>query len=97
MSHLNIDAHLDWSSNRCGRLLNWQKHPDPFWHYGIGLSDTMIFDTGGLSPFERDDAKLVILSEAESLPPGQVIRRLSHASTISPHGTIICWAGIAST
>ncbi|MGB7440079.1 MAG: hypothetical protein WA919_03350 [Coleofasciculaceae cyanobacterium] len=34
-----------------GCLLNWQNPPDPFWHYGIGLSDTQIFDTGrGLCP-----------------------------------------------
>jgi hypothetical protein len=34
----------DWCSY--GRLFNWQNPPDPFWHYGIGLSDTHIFDPG---------------------------------------------------
>ena len=41
-----IDRMVNSSSERYGRLLNWQNPPDPFWHYGIGLSDTHIFDTG---------------------------------------------------
>ncbi|WP_199336753.1 hypothetical protein [Oscillatoria sp. FACHB-1407] len=49
-----IDRLTDPSSRRYGRLLNWQNPLDPFWHYGIGLSDTHIFDTGrGLRPFEK--------------------------------------------
>ena len=56
-----IDSLTDPSSNRYGRLLNWNNLPDPFWHYGIGLSDTHIFDTGqGLRPFERSKAKFVL-------------------------------------
>jgi hypothetical protein len=48
-------------SERYGRLLNWQNPSDPFWHYGIGLSDVHIFDTGrGLRPFERSEAKYVV-------------------------------------
>ena len=27
-------------------MLPWQNVLDPFWHYGIGLSDLYIFDTG---------------------------------------------------
>lgn len=79
MSHARIIDHLNWSSCRCGRLLNWQRHSDPFWHYGIGLSDTIIFDTGGLQPFERVNAKFVELSESEFISPKKVIRRLCHA------------------
>ena len=41
-----IDELTDPSSNRYGKLLNWQNPPDPFWHYGIGLSGIHIFDTG---------------------------------------------------
>ncbi|TBR58001.1 hypothetical protein BLD44_017710 [Mastigocladus laminosus UU774] len=41
-----IDRLTNPSSQRYGRLLNWQNPPDPFWHYGIGLSDMHIFDTG---------------------------------------------------
>jgi len=54
-----INSLVDPSSKRYGRLLNWQNQPDPFWHYGIGLSNTHIFDTGqGLRPFDRHEAKL---------------------------------------
>ena len=68
------------SSNRFGRLLNWQNLPDPFWHYGIGLSDTHIFDTGqGLRPFERGDAKLVVGIDDIAFEPKRTIERLKYA------------------
>ncbi len=71
---------LDPSSQRYGRLLNWQNPNDPFWHYGIGLSDTHIFDTGqGLCPFERKDAKFVIGIEDIAFEPEQTIDRLQQA------------------
>lgn len=61
-------------------LLNWRNPPDPFWHYGIGLSDSEIFDTGqGLSVFKREEAKLVIGIKDIAFSPDQVIRRLKHA------------------
>jgi hypothetical protein len=34
-----IDYLVNPSSSRHGKLLNWQNPFDPFWHYGIGLSD----------------------------------------------------------
>jgi len=47
----SIQQHLNPASQYYGRLLNWQ---DGFWHYGIGLSDTDIFDTGqGMQVFKR--------------------------------------------
>ena len=76
----SIEHLVDRSSARFGRLLNWQNPPDPFWHYGIGLSDTYIFDTGqGLCAFERKDAKFVIGVEDISFEPEQTIERLKHA------------------
>lgn len=75
-----IDRCLEPSSKRYGRLLNWQNPPDPFWHYGIGLSDTYIFDTGrGLKPFKRDDAKIVIGIDAIAFSPAVTIQRLKHS------------------
>lgn len=68
------------SSSRYGRLLNWQNPPDPFWHYGIGLSDTHIFDTGrGLCPFERKEAKFVVGIDCIAFEPEQTIERLKQA------------------
>jgi len=78
-----IERLIDPSSKRFGRLLNWQNPPDPFWHYGIGLSDICIFDTGqGLRAFERKDAKFVIGVEDIAFEPKQTIERLKHALRI---------------
>lgn len=75
-----IDRLGNPSSQRYGRLLNWQNPPDPFWHYGIGLSDVYIFDTGqGLRPFDKKDAKLVVGIDPIAFEPKQTIKRLKHA------------------
>lgn len=75
-----IDSLADPLSKRYGRLLNWQNSSDPFWHYGIGLSDTDIFDTGcGLSLFTRKEAKFVIGIDGIVFTPEQTIERLKHA------------------
>lgn len=75
-----IDLIVDKTSARCGILLNWQNPSDPFWHYGIGLSDTHIFDTGqGLRVFEKEDARFVLGIEHIASPPDQTIKRLRHA------------------
>ncbi|WP_204141296.1 hypothetical protein [Halomicronema sp. CCY15110] len=72
---------LDSTSQFYGKLLNWQG-ADSFWHYGIGLSDTHIFDTGrGWQPFERHyvDAKFVLGIDDITYPPDKTIKRLIHA------------------
>ncbi|MBD2462264.1 hypothetical protein H6G89_14545 [Oscillatoria sp. FACHB-1407] len=75
-----VDRFADSSSRRYGSLLNWQNPLDPFWHYGIGLSDTHIFDTGrGLRPFSKLDAKFVINVDHIVFEPKQTIERLKHA------------------
>ncbi|MFN7319282.1 hypothetical protein [Microcystis wesenbergii] len=75
-----IDYLANPSSERYGRLLNWQNPFDPFWHYGIGLSDLHIFDTGrGLCPFEKREAKLVIDIDHIAFKPAQTVKRLKHA------------------
>ncbi|ERN41771.1 hypothetical protein KR51_00016210 [Rubidibacter lacunae KORDI 51-2] len=75
-----IDLFANPSSERYGRLLSWQNPPDPFWHYGIGLSDTHIFDTGqGLRVFERENAGLVEGIDDIAFEPERAIARLKHA------------------
>ncbi|MCG9889567.1 MAG: pentapeptide repeat-containing protein [Thermosynechococcaceae cyanobacterium MS004] len=75
-----IYNYLDPNSQRYGRLLNWQNSSDPFWHYGIGLSDLYIFDTGrGLQSFERQDAKFVEGIESIAFSPQQTVERLTYA------------------
>jgi hypothetical protein len=74
---------LDPKSKRYGCLLNWQNPSDPFWHYGIGLSDQYVFDTGkGLQPFEKKDAKIVEGIERIVFSPQQTIDRLIHARAV---------------
>lgn len=76
----SIEQLINPSSERFGRLLNWQNPFDPFWHYGIGLSDRHIFDTGqGLCAFAREDAKFVIGVEDIAFEPTQTIERLKYA------------------
>jgi len=78
-----IDHLVDPSSNRYGKLLNWQNPPDPFWHYGIGLSDAHIFDPGqGLCPFERSEANFVLGIDHIAFSPNQTIKRLKHALSV---------------
>ena len=75
-----INKFANYSSKRYGKLLNWQNSGDPFWHYGIGLSDKHIFDTGsGFTSFERIDAKFVINIENIAFTPKKTIGRLKHA------------------
>ncbi len=87
MNHTQeINRLINPLSKRYGRLLNWQNPPDPFWHYGIGLSDLHIFDTGaGLQPFEKSDAKFVIGIDHLAFPPDKTIERLKHAIKVFGH------------
>jgi hypothetical protein len=75
-----IERLVDPSSSGYGRLLNWQNPPDLFWHYGIGLSNTHIFDTGrALCPVERKEAKFVTGIEEIAFEPKPTIERLKQA------------------
>ncbi|TVQ53313.1 MAG: hypothetical protein EA366_13090 [Spirulina sp. DLM2.Bin59] len=76
----DIDRLADPTSPRYGRLLQWKNLPNPVWHYGIGLSDSHIFDTGGiLQPFEKHDAKPVVKIDSIAFTPDQTIQRLKDA------------------
>jgi len=75
----DIQGKVDPTSQFYGKLLNWWNRN---WHYGIGLSDRYIFDTGqGMHPFERSHvgARIVLNIDHIAFPPDQTIQRLIHA------------------
>jgi hypothetical protein len=90
----HIDMCIDFASTRCGELLNWQNHGDPFWHYGIGISDLHVFDTGrGLRVFERTNCLKVVGIDSIHYSPDITIGRLKHAMEIFSgwHYSLLGW------
>lgn len=77
---IHIDRCADPSSHRYGRLVNWQNPGDPFWHYGVGLSDRHVFDTGrGLQVFERSQVRPVVGVASIHIPAEKAVERLKCA------------------
>lgn len=77
----DIHNSIEPSSQFYGRLLNW-KGNDSFWHYGIGLSDSKIFDTGrGFKPFGSHYVKAKFVKGVDEIafPSDKTIQRLIHA------------------
>lgn len=75
-----IDALAEPSSHRYGQLLQWQNFLNPVWHYGIGLSDTHILDTGGiLRPVESRNGTRVLGIDHLAFAPEQTIERAKQA------------------
>ncbi|MBD2104941.1 hypothetical protein [Leptolyngbya sp. FACHB-261] len=75
----DIKRHVNRDSEFYGKLLNWH---DFVWHYGIGLSDDLIFDTGqGMQTFESRtvNANFVLGIDQIAFNPGETIERLTHA------------------
>jgi len=75
----DIQSKIDPESIFYGKLLNWWNRN---WHYGIGLSDRWIFDTGqSMHPFECRNVgiRFVLNIDHISFPPDQTIHRLIHA------------------
>ncbi|MDG2992295.1 hypothetical protein L3556_15355 [Candidatus Synechococcus calcipolaris G9] len=71
------------TSSRYGRLVSWQSFPNPVWHYGVGLSDTHIFDTGRiLRPVEHPWAQPVTGVDDIAVAPDQAIARLKMSLTV---------------
>jgi hypothetical protein len=54
---LEIYLKIDTNSKYYGRLLNWCSNG--VWHYGIGISDNLIFDTASLALFEPFDLDIL--------------------------------------
>lgn len=90
----HIDRLVEPASPRYGRLVSWQNFPNPFWHYGVGLSDTHIFDTGRiLRPVEHSWAKPVTDVDEIAVAPPTAIARLKHSLTVFAdwHYNLIAW------
>lgn len=79
----DIDRHSDSTSQRYGQLLNWQDLPNPFWHYGIGLSDLYIFDPVKRCAFQKKHAKFVLGIDSIAFPPTKTIERLKHVGVFA--------------
>jgi hypothetical protein len=70
----------DPDSDRYGKLLHWQNDSDPFWHYGIGLSETHVFGFGQtLAVFEQPNAIAVTDVDHLAFPPKKTIARMKEA------------------
>jgi len=74
---LEIYQVMDTKSQRFGRLLNW--HEGMSWHYGIGLSDTLIFDPVGKTIFEKNPSKAFDVPDVQKFTPQETIERLCYA------------------
>ena len=79
IKHSDILKKADPESRFYGALLNW-KGDDGFWHYGIGLSDDYIFDTGrGLQPFAAKHVNAKFVEHVSAYAPEQTLQRLIYA------------------
>lgn len=78
-------AHAIWSVSApedlaYGRLVNWRR--DNRWHYGIGLSEEYIFDTGpALAAFEPEIPPTLV-TNIIAFSPNETIHRLVTALTV---------------
>jgi hypothetical protein len=68
---------VDTNSKYYGRLLNWCSLG--VWHYGIGISNNLIFDTGSLALFERVDLEIRFVPNVQIFLPSETIDRLCAA------------------
>lgn len=74
---LEIYQKIDSNSHYYGRLLNWRG--SGVCHYGIGISDCLIFDTGGLVLFEPVNLDVRFVPDVQKFDPTETIDRLCSA------------------
>ncbi|MGL5032573.1 MAG: hypothetical protein ACRC6M_02080 [Microcystaceae cyanobacterium] len=74
---IEIHQVMDINSLFYGRLVNWYEGVS--WHYGIGLQDDLIFDTGGFSIFTRNPNEFFLVPDVHKFSPHQTIERLCYA------------------
>ena len=74
---IEIHQVMDMKSLFYGRLVNWYEGAS--WHYGIGLQDNLIFDTGGFSIFTRNSSEFFLVPDVQKFSPNQTIERLCYA------------------
>jgi hypothetical protein len=71
---LEIYREVDTNSNYYGRLVNWQA--TGVWHYGIGVNNTLIFDTAAFTLFDRVDVDIRLVPNVQKFRPSETIDRL---------------------
>jgi hypothetical protein len=74
---LEIYQKIDTNSKYYGRLLNWYK--TGVWHYGIGISNNLVFDTASLKLFNRADLDIRLVPNVQIFTPSETIDRLCSA------------------
>ncbi|MFM8294107.1 MAG: hypothetical protein ACKN9E_06120 [Microcystaceae cyanobacterium] len=74
---LEIYQVMETKSQRFGRLLNWYEGMS--WHYGIGLNDTLIFDTASNNIFEKNPSEVFEVPDVQKFTPQETIERLCYA------------------
>jgi hypothetical protein len=74
---LEIYREIDTKSKYYGRLVNWQA--TGVWHYGIGISNTLIFDTASLTLFDKLDLDVRLVPDVQKFRQSDTIDRLCTA------------------
>jgi len=74
---LEMYQKVDINSKYYGRLLNWCSLG--VWHYGIGISNNLIFDTASLALFDRVDLDIRLVPNVQNFSPSETIDRLCTA------------------
>ena len=74
---LEMYQKVDTNSKYYGRLLNWCSVG--VWHYGIGISNNLIFDTASLALFDRVDLDIRLVPNVQNFSPSETIDRLCTA------------------
>ena len=71
---LEMYQKVDTNSKYYGRLLNCYNLG--VWHYGIGISNNLIFDTASLALFDRVDLDIRLVPNVQNFSPSETIDRL---------------------
>jgi hypothetical protein len=76
-SILEIYQKVEIDSKYYGRLLNW--YGMGVWHYGIGISNNLVFDTASLTLFDRTDLDIRLVPDVQIFTPSETVDRLCTA------------------
>jgi hypothetical protein len=74
---LEIYRAVDTNSKYYGRLVNW--HQNGVWHYGIGVNNILILDTGAFALFNKSDLDVRLVPNVQKFSPAETIDRLCTA------------------
>ncbi len=74
---LEMYQKVDTNSKYYGRLLNW--YSLGVCHYGIGISNNLIFDTASLALFDRVDLDIRLVPNVQNFSPSETVDRLCAA------------------